>query len=140
MRQAFEDVWTFHVACGLPVSDLPAWPDAQRLEFRGELFNEEYRELTRAIYRRDLVEAADAIGDCIYVLTGTAIELGIPLDRVWDEIQYSNMKKVDPVTGLVRKRADGKIIKPDGWQPPRIAEVIELAKMRQRRRTLNVAA
>jgi predicted HAD superfamily Cof-like phosphohydrolase len=75
---------------------------------------------------KSLPDIADAIADSIYVLVGTALEYGIPLDRVWAAVRAANMAKVDPVTGLVRKRADGKILKPDGWQPPDIAGVLSI--------------
>jgi predicted HAD superfamily Cof-like phosphohydrolase len=76
---------------------------------------------------KSLPDIADAIADSIYVLVGTALEYGIPLDRVWNAVQAANMAEVDPVTGLVRKRTDGKILKPDGWLPPDIAGILQTA-------------
>jgi predicted HAD superfamily Cof-like phosphohydrolase len=70
------------------------------------------------------VEVADALADMVYIIVGTALEFGIPLDRVWDEVQRSNMAKVDPVSGRVEKRADGKVKKPQGWEGPRISEAL----------------
>lgn len=58
------------------------------------------------------------------VLCDAAHSYGIPLAAVWDAVQAANMAKVDPVTGKVRRREDGKILKPDGWQPPNIAAVL----------------
>lgn len=55
----------------------------------------------------------------IYVLVGAALAFGIPLDRVWSEVQRANMAKLGGA-----RRADGKILKPEGWQPPRIHEAI----------------
>ena len=60
----------------------------------------------------------------IYIAVGTALELGIPLEPVWDEVHRSNMAKVDPETGKVRKREDGKVLKPEGWVRPDIAGAI----------------
>ena len=68
---------------------------------------------------KDVPEIADAIGDCIYVLVGMALEYGIPLDHVWQEIQDSNMKKF-PGGRVLRRESDGKVLKPEGWQPPDI--------------------
>jgi predicted HAD superfamily Cof-like phosphohydrolase len=72
----------------------------------------------------DLVGIADGIADSVYVLVGTALEYGIPLDRVWGAVHSANMAKVDPVTGKVRKRFDGKVLKPDGWKRPDIAAIL----------------
>jgi len=69
---------------------------------------------------------SDGLADLIYVCVGCALEYGIPLDRVGDEVQRSNMAKVDPLTGAVRRRLDGKILKPEGWTPPDIAGVMGL--------------
>jgi predicted HAD superfamily Cof-like phosphohydrolase len=60
------------------------------------------------------------MADSIYVIVGAAIEYGIPLSAVWDAVQKSNLAKRDPSTGKVRRREDGKILKPDGWKPPDI--------------------
>jgi predicted HAD superfamily Cof-like phosphohydrolase len=64
----------------------------------------------------DIVEIADALADIIYIACGTAVSYGIPLNRVFDEVHRSNMAKL--VDGKVIRRADGKILKPDGWTPP----------------------
>jgi predicted HAD superfamily Cof-like phosphohydrolase len=63
----------------------------------------------------------------VYIIVGTALEFGIPLDRVWDEVQRSNMAKVDPVSGKVSKRPDGKVEKPQGWVAPDVAGVLAAA-------------
>jgi predicted HAD superfamily Cof-like phosphohydrolase len=42
----------------------------------------------------------------------------------WEEVIRSNMDKVDPETGMVRKRSDGKILKPEGWKPPNLSDLI----------------
>ena len=81
-------------------------------------------ELLPAMEKDDMIEIADAIADSIYVLIGASLEYGIPLHKVWNEVQRTNMAKVDPSTGAVRKRADGKILKPPGWMPPDIASIL----------------
>jgi predicted HAD superfamily Cof-like phosphohydrolase len=72
----------------------------------------------------NIVEIADAIADSIYVLIGTALEYGIPLDAVWGEVQISNMAKVDLDTGKVRRREDGKVLKSEGWTKPDIRKAL----------------
>jgi predicted HAD superfamily Cof-like phosphohydrolase len=57
--------------------------------------------------------------DVIYVICGTAVEFGIDLAPFFAEVHRTNMAKEGGAT-----RADGKILKPEGWQPPRIAEML----------------
>lgn len=124
LSAAIQDVIDFHIACDQPVEDIPAFPNKSRVKLRHELISEEWKEYQKAEEEEDIVEIADAIGDLIYVLIGAALEYGIPLAKVWEEIQRSNMAKVDPVTGKVLKREDGKILKPEGWTPPNIAAAL----------------
>lgn len=86
-----------------------------------ELFLEEAREFLAAVRANDLVEIADAIADITYVLIGTAIELGIPFDRVFAEVHRSNMTKLIPPVAI---REDGKIIKGPHYEPPQIALIL----------------
>jgi predicted HAD superfamily Cof-like phosphohydrolase len=67
----------------------------------------------------DFVEAVDGICDLLYVTFGAAIEFGLDIEKVFDEVHRSNMAKVGGAT-----RADGKTLKPPGWVAPRIAEKI----------------
>lgn len=128
MYQAMFDVEQFHVVTETPVAVAPAWPADERVDLRVELITEEVnRELLPAIARRDLVETADAIVDSIYVLVGAALEFGIPASAVWDAVQSANMAKASlqpDGTRKVIRRPDGKIMKPEGWTPPDIADVL----------------
>lgn len=123
MRALMADVEAFHLKCGQPVADKPGSLTQDRLYLRRSLHAEEWRELDNAIVAGDLVLTADGIADLIYVLVGTALELGIPLDRVWAEVQAANLRKADGP-----KREDGKQMKPEGWQPPDIHSAIWGAK------------
>ena len=124
MKHLMDDVRAFHEACDVPVIEAPAVPTDDRVELRRKLIMEESDELVLALYSRDIVKIADGIADLIYVAVGTALECGIPLDQVWAEVQRSNMAKVDPATGKVLKREDGKVLKPSGWTPPDIATAL----------------
>lgn len=125
LKTLVDDVSAFYLACDVPILATPTVPTADRVELRMELIREEVnRELLPAMEANDLPEIADAMADAIYVIVGAAIEYGIPLDRVWAAVQNANMAKVDPITGKVRKRADGKVLKPDGWTAPDIAAVL----------------
>jgi predicted HAD superfamily Cof-like phosphohydrolase len=93
-------------------------------ELRWRLLDEELAELREAYERDDLAEIADAIADIVYILVGTAHLKGIPFDRVLAEVHRSNMTKLGP-DGKARRRADGKILKPPTFEPPRIREILE---------------
>lgn len=120
MKSLLDDVAAFHAACDVPVLDAPRLVP-ERIALRARLILEEARETVEAMEAGDLIETADGLADLIYVAVGTALEFGVPLDRVWTEVHRSNMAKVDPLTGRVRKRDDGKVLKPDGWREPDIA-------------------
>jgi hypothetical protein len=123
------DVIQFHVVTDTPVCVGAgiAFPSDERCSLREDLGDEEWGELVAALHRRDMIEVADGIVDDIYVLVGMAIELGLPLHALWNEVQRSNMAKAvlqpDGSYRVVR-RADGKILKPEGWTPPDIAGVL----------------
>jgi predicted HAD superfamily Cof-like phosphohydrolase len=93
-------------------------------ELRWRLLDEELAELREAYERDDLTEIADAIADIVYILVGTAHLKGIPFDRVLAEVHRSNMTKLGP-DGKAHRRADGKILKPPTFEPPRIREILE---------------
>lgn len=108
----------FHDAMGLPAYSWPARLAPDQAELRASLSNEEADELDTALIQGNRVEAIDAICDLIYVALGTALEMGIDVAPFFEEVHRSNMAKVGGP-----RRADGKILKPDGWKPPDIAGV-----------------
>lgn len=112
-------VLEFQEATGAPVGTVSLNDDA-RVNLRLDLVEEEWRELYYAANNYDLVEVADALADIIYVAYGFAVELGIPLDRVLNEVHRSNMSKIGgPV------RADGKQLKPETYSPPDVRGILE---------------
>ena len=118
MRKAIEDVTAFHLACDVPVLGRPTPPSGEVLRRRIRLVTGEYAELIDALTQSQPVAIADALADSIYVLVGTALELGLPLGAVWDIVQAHNMMKVNPETGKVLKDHTGKVLKPEGWTAP----------------------
>lgn len=134
----------FHETYHLPVvADAPS-VDRDRVHMRMALVAEELAELVEAVYgesagaevsaaftravaaddgTRDTVEAADALGDLIYVIYGMALECGIPLDEVLAEIQASNLSKLGE-DGRPIYREDGKVLKGPGFFAPDIAGVL----------------
>ena len=74
----------------------------------------------------DLVGTADALADLIYVIYGYALELGIPLSTVLQEVHSSNMSKLDPTTGQPIYREDGKVLKGSNFREPDIGGILSL--------------
>ncbi len=83
-----------------------------------KLIREEYKELFDAVDNQDEVEELDACLDLIWVIVGYMHSRGWDIEGGWDEVARSNMAKLDPLTGKAIHRADGKVIKPEGWTPP----------------------
>lgn len=120
MNQWVESVKEFMVKFGQPIRHKPSALTTGECFLRVNLIDEEREETVMAMANRNVTETADGIVDAIYVLIGTAIQSGIELDEIFAEVHRTNMAKVG---GKVR--ADGKILKPEGWEPPKIAEIIE---------------
>ena len=105
------------------------WPDVKftnsdDLSLKFDLIKEEFIELRDAFNEDNAVEVVDALGDLVYVIYGMAIYLGVDLDEVVREIHRSNMTKLDE-NGEVVYREDGKVLKSDLYEPPRIQELLE---------------
>lgn len=90
------------------------------------LIEEEYTELMRALdapgCQEALVAIADGIGDLLYVTTWLGITFGLPMEAIMDEIQRANLAKFGP--GARKDPATGKVLKPEGWQPPNIRSLL----------------
>ena len=136
MKSLVNDVTAFHLATGTPVLSEPQTPSKERLGLRHSLIEEEVvDELLIELEilddmgeeSSDLTVVADGIIDSIYVLVGTGIELGLPMQALWDEVQRANMSKaIEQPDGTFKvvRREDGKVIKPEGWTPPDIRGVL----------------
>lgn len=101
----------------------PEFPSRRVALLRLRLIVEELFELIAAMWRRDMIGIADALGDLVYVVVGMAHTYGIPFDEVFREIHSSNMSKAGP-DGKAILRADGKIMKGEGYRPPDLRKVM----------------
>lgn len=119
----FEDVKEFHKKFQLPIRTKPTVPSFEEQTLRFSLTQEESLELTSALFEMDLEKIADGLADLIYVLIGLALHYGINLEEVWKEVHRTNMNKVGGGT-----RKDGKILKPEGWEPPNIKAALGITK------------
>lgn len=124
MSKVFTDVEVFLAACGQKHSNHPtSQNDLSRLYLN--LIIEEYNEFRDAIAAQDDTEQLDACFDMIWVIIGYMKARGWDCERSWDEGAQSNLSKIDQVTGMVKRREDGKILKPDGWKPPDFAKFVK---------------
>jgi hypothetical protein len=92
----------------------------EQLTLYRKLIDEENRELSDAIRDNDKVEVLDALIDLIVVTVGAIHSLGSDAEGAWKEVMKTNFAKIDKKTGKVKKRLDGKVLKPDNWQPPNL--------------------
>jgi predicted HAD superfamily Cof-like phosphohydrolase len=86
-----------------------------------KLITEEYEELMNSSQR---TEELDACMDLIWVILGYCYMRGYNVDGAWKEVSDSNLSKINPVTGKVNKREDGKVLKPEGWKPPQLESYV----------------
>lgn len=112
-----DKVVQFHEAFQAPIGGLPEGLMYSRRRLRVRLIEEEFDELIRSESFEDDV---DALADLVYVCYGMAIEMGVDLDDIIDEVHAANMRKLDD-KGNPILRDDGKILKPNGWEGPDIA-------------------
>lgn len=108
----FNDQARFMTACGQTVGE----PNPSQFELYQALIAEEVGELNTA---QTDVDRLDALIDILVVTIGAIHSMGADAEGAWDEVMRTNLAKIDPNTGEVtRRRGDGKILKPPGWQPP----------------------
>ena len=89
-----------------------------------DLIDEEFRELCDGFLRNHIGDIADGGADLVWVVQGLFTTLGIDFNQVWEEVRASNMSKVSE-NGKIKKRADGKILKPDTYFKPDIEKVLK---------------
>jgi predicted HAD superfamily Cof-like phosphohydrolase len=119
-QSVFHDQAHFMHACGQTTTK----PNATQSDMYLELIQEEGEELVVALQECDVVEELDAIIDLLVVIIGYGLSRGFPMVEAWDEVLRSNMAKIDPLTGTVLRREDGKILKPAGWTAPDLDRVL----------------
>jgi len=89
------------------------------------LINEEYNEFIKARNEKDDIETLDACMDMIWVILGFCVMRGYDVNGAWNEVARSNLAKINPETGKVNKREDGKVLKPEGWTPPELKQFLK---------------
>jgi predicted HAD superfamily Cof-like phosphohydrolase len=125
MTKVFTDVTVFLKAVGQEIPKFPQSTVSDQAELYKKLIKEEVEEFWEAEAVSDDVEQIDACFDMMWVIVGYMKSRGWDCENIWDEGAKSNLSKIDPVTGLVKRREDGKILKPEGWKPPDFTKFIK---------------
>jgi len=117
----FRDQEKFMRACDQSVDDF----NVDQFNLYVSLIGEEVRELYDAITAHNKVETLDALVDILVVTVGALHSMGADAEGAWKEVMRTNFAKIDKETGKVRKREDGKVLKPVGWTPPELAPYLK---------------
>jgi len=118
MTNPFEDIERFGSACDQE-------PSEANYKMYLDLIREETDELEEAIQDNDKVEQLDALIDILVVTMGAVRAAGWDGEGAWKEVMDTNFAKIDPETGKVTKREDGKVLKPEGWKAPELAQFVK---------------
>lgn len=125
MTKVFTDVTVFLKAVGQETPAFPQQTVSDQAELYLKLIEEEFNELMDAQIQENDTEICDACFDLMWVVVGYMKSRGWDCENIWDEGAKSNLSKIDPVSGKVIRREDGKILKPEGWEPPNFAKFVK---------------
>ncbi len=121
MTNPFRDQEKFMRACDQSVNEF----NEQQYKLYLDLMEEEWKELKAALVMNDPVEQLDALLDFIVVTIGAIHSAGFDGEGGWKEVMSTNFNKIDKQTGKVRKREDGKVLKPQGWVAPDLSKFLK---------------
>ena len=119
----FRKVGTFMKPFGQEVKTKPSLSTEKINKLRIDLIKEELEELTEAMNNKDLLEVADALTDILYVTYGAGHAFGIDLDKCFDEVQSSNMSKLDE-NGKPMYNESGKVMKGPNYFKPDLSKFV----------------
>ena len=119
----FSKVGTFMKTFGQEVKTKPSFSTEKINKLRIDLIKEELGELTEAMNNKDLLEVADALTDILYVTYGAGHAFGIDLDKCFQEVQNSNMSKLDQ-NGKPIYNEKGKVMKGPNYFKPDLTKFV----------------
>ena len=119
----FQKVGTFMKTFGQEVKSKPSLSTEKINKLRIDLIKEELEELTEAMNNKDLLEVADALTDILYVTYGAGHAFGIDLDKCFQEVQNSNMSKLDD-NGKPIYNESGKVMKGPSYFKPDLSKFV----------------
>ena len=121
----FNKVGTFMKTFGQEVKTKPSFSTDKINKLRLDLIKEELTELTEAMNNKDLLEVADALTDILYVTYGAGHAFGIDLDKCFDEVQKSNMSKLDKFGNPIYNE-QGKVMKGPLYFKPNFKKILNI--------------
>ena len=119
----FDKVGIFMKTFGQEVKNQPAFSSEKINNLRYDLIKEELAELKDAMEKKDLLEVADALTDILYVTYGAGHAFGIDLDKCFEEVQNSNMSKLDE-NGKPIYNESGKVMKGPNYFRPDLSKFV----------------
>ena len=119
----FSKVGVFMKTFGQEVKNKPSFSSDKINKLRIDLITEELEELKEAIKDKNLLEVADALTDILYVTYGAGHAFGINLDECFDEVQNSNMSKLDG-NGKPIYNNSGKVMKGPNYFKPDLSKFV----------------
>ena len=119
----FNKVGIFMKTFGQEVKNKPSFSKEKINKLRIDLIKEELDELKEALENKDLLEVADALTDILYVTYGAGHAFGIDLDKCFDEVQNSNMSKLDENGKPIFNDA-GKVMKGTNYFKPNLKKFL----------------
>ena len=119
----FSKVGIFMKTFGQDVKNEPSFSTDKINKLRVDLIKEELEELNEAMKNKDLLEVADALTDILYVTYGAGHAFGIDLDKCFNEVQNSNMSKLD-INGKPIYNSDGKVMKGPNYFKPDLKKFV----------------
>ena len=119
----FERVKEFMKTFGQEIKEKASFPEERIVALRFDLIKEELEEFQDAIKKRDIKEIADALTDILYVTYGAGHAFGIDLDKCFNEVQNSNMSKLDS-NGKPIYNSDGKVMKGPNYFKPDLKKFV----------------
>jgi len=119
----FDKVGIFMKTFGQEVKNQPSFSSEKINNLRYDLIKEELAELKDAMEKKDLLEVADALTDILYVTYGAGHAFGIDLDKCFEEVQNSNMSKLDK-NGKPIYNESGKVMKGPNYFKPDLSKFV----------------
>ena len=120
----FNKVQIFMETFGQEVKNKPSFSSEKINDLRYELIREELDEFQEALKNKDILEVADALTDILYVTYGAGHAFGIDLDKCFEEVQQSNMSKLDE-KGKPIYNESGKVMKGPSYFKPDLTRFIK---------------
>ena len=120
----FNKVKIFMETFGQEVKNEPSFSSKKINDLRYELIREELEEFKDALKNKDILEVADALTDILYVTYGAGHAFGIDLDKCFEEVQQSNMSKLDE-KGKPIYNESGKVMKGPNYFKPDLTKFIK---------------